>query len=624
MSSPRRTLFGQDALSAPLPFRDGITTDREDREYGCRTRVILWRAKIALAGMCAVLLLVALRAGFLTITSGSELRALAEANRTMTVVTPSPRGTITDRNGVVLAENEPSFQVFAQPSALPPKDPERNEALTRAAALIDRSVDDIAREVEAGKQRDTIRLADDVPYETAVSLTVADIPGIRVESVSRRKYLLQNASSLSHILGYTGAIPEDELANYRQSGYRSVDWAGRTGLERAFESRLRGTYGESIVEVDARGKPRRILESNEPVSGSNVTLAIDARFTAEVEAAMKRLLEPSGRTRAAFVAIDPRDGAVRALISYPSYDNNAFARGIDNTTYQQLVNDPNHPLFARATAGEYPSGSTIKPLFAAAGLAEGVTTPSWAVMSTGGVWLGDRFFPDWKPGGHGYSDLRTAIAWSVNTYFYILGGGNESFKGLGLETLMKYARLGGLGAKTGVDLPNEADGFLPTKEWKQETKGEPWYIGDTYNVSIGQGDILVTPLQMARLSAVFANGGNLVTPHLEEGKQTPSQRIFNEDIVATVKSAMRATVTEGSASRLNALPVASAGKTGTAQWSANKDPHAWYIGFAPYDNPEIAYAIIVEEGGERGLAVSIADAALRAYFATQPKEPLNQ
>jgi penicillin-binding protein 2 len=325
--------------------------------------------------------------------------------------------------------------------------------------------------------------------------------------------------------------------------------------------------------------------------------------------------------RGSAIVMDVRDGSVLALAALPAYDNNVFAGKVSSTAYQLLLENPDRPLFPRAWAGQFPSGSTIKPLIVTAALAEGVVTARTTVTSIGGIHVGPWFFPDWKVGGHGTVNARSAIAWSVNTFFYYVGGGYGGFIGLGVDRLTKWMRAFGLGAETGIDLPGEATGHVPSQEWKQETKNERWYIGDTYNLSIGQGDLLVTPLQMARMTAAVANGGTLVRPHVVMSSSTAELPRLDVDAsaLATVRQGMRETVIYGSGRALSVLPVPSAGKTGTAQWNSDKPNHAWYIGFAPFESPEIVVTVLLEEGGEgSSYAVPVAGEILRAWWEGQP------
>jgi penicillin-binding protein 2 len=378
-----------------------------------------------------------------------------------------------------------------------------------------------------------------------------------------------------------------------------TDDIGKTGIEQSYESMIRGIPGERKVEVDAMGRPRAVVEEHDPVDGSDVRLTIDLALQKVTEAALRKEPDLAHVSRGSAIVMDVKTGALLAAVSWPSYDNNIFTGNVSSTLYSGLLNDPNQPLFPRAWAGQFPSGSVIKPLIASAALQEGVITPNTTVLSTGGIHVGPWFFPDWKAGGHGTVNVRSALAWSVNTFFYYVGGGYDTFRGLGVGKLSTWMKNFGLGSALGLDIAGEAQGHVPTEDWKLATKGERWYIGDTYNLSIGQGDLLVTPLQIARVTASIANGGTMVVPHFVEGRNgTPSQVGINLDALAVVRSGMRDTVVYGSGRRMSSLPFTSAGKTGTAQWRSDKPNHAWYTGFAPYENPEVVVTVLLEEGVE--------------------------
>lgn len=569
------------------------------------------------------------KTAFLQVINGEHYRALAEANRIRTHAIPSHRGVLKDRNGIALAENLPSFRLVGYTSALPkekdylhwPFVTRRADIFTEAAEAFDLKVEDLLRAAEHAGDVEEMLLAKDLPYAKVLAFMGAgkSIPGLSIELAEERGYPTDAIPSLSHVIGYTAGVSEKEYEVLKDEGYRSFDPVGKQGIESSHETALRGTYGEEVFEVNAQGAPLRILSHTDPVDGKDLTLTVDARLQAYSELVLADHLKNRSVKRAAVVAMNPQNGEVLALVSYPAFDANDFSKGISQEKYDRLVNDPNAPLFPRATAGTYPSGSTIKPFFATAALIEGIVTPQTVFVSTGGLMLGNRFFPDWRAGGHGVTNVYHAIADSVNTYFYMIGGGNEGFKGLGVEKLMDWARKFGLGTKTGIDLPGEADGFLPSKQWKKETKGEDWFLGDTYNASIGQGDILVTPLQMVRGTAVVANGGLLVTPHLVIGAGSSAVRVADERTEDIIRDAMRTTVTNGTAASLQSLPVQAAGKTGTAQWNVNKVPHSWFTGFAPFQNPTITIAVIIEEGGDTSLATPVARDILQWYFtAGQP------
>ena len=346
---------------------------------------------------------------------------------------------------------------------------------------------------------------------------------------------------------------------------------------------------------------------------------------------MTQYLKESGKEKAAALVLDPSSGEVLAMVSFPSFNNNEFSGGISNANYSALISNPNQPLFNRVISGNYPSGSTVKPIIAAAALNEELITPRTRINSTGGIQINQWFFPDWRAGGHGSTDLRRSLAWSVNTYYYYIGGGYENFKGLGVERISEYMKEFQLGAPLGIDLPAESGGFIPTREWKEAFTGEKWYIGDTYHLAIGQGDLLVTPLQVATWTSFFANNGTIYRPTLvhsiSDTQENTQERIeihpfiLNKNFimdqhVQAVRQGLIDAVTLGSAQRMLSLPVTSAGKTGTAQWHSTRDEHSWFTAFAPTDTPQIVVTTLVEEGGEGGdLALSITRDLMESYFS---------
>ena len=406
------------------------------------------------------------------------------------------------------------------------------------------------------------------------------------------------------------------------------------GVEYFWEADLKGINGKKQIEVDALGKEKKIINQEKGEDGHNLVLSIDIELQKKLEEVMADSLSELKTKKGSAIVMDPNNGEILALVSLPAYDNNVFARGITADEYGELINNPDKPLFNRTVSGEYPSGSTIKPVIAAAALEEGIINENTTFLSVGGISIGQWFFPDWKAGGHGRTSVRKAIAESVNTFFYYIGGGHQDFRGLGVDRIVEYGKLFGLGAQTGIDLAGESGGFLPSKKWKEETKGERWYIGDTYHLAIGQGDILVTPLQVAMFTGVFANSGKLYRPHLVKEVLSGDDRLIrkietepvrdnfiNDYNLQVVREGMRQTVTRGSARSLSDLPVAAAGKTGTAQWSSKRENHAWFTGFAPYDNPEIVITVLIEEGGEgSSVAVPIAKEVMEWYFGEHTKQ----
>ncbi|MFH1088712.1 MAG: penicillin-binding transpeptidase domain-containing protein, partial [Patescibacteria group bacterium] len=365
------------------------------------------------------------------------------------------------------------------------------------------------------------------------------------------------------------------------------------------------------------------------ISGLTLQSTIDLDLQKALYQALNKVIEQNNSSGGAVVALDPRNGEILAMVSEPSFNPKNFVKGLTPEQYTETFDNPDHPFINRVITGEYPSGSTIKPVIATAALEEHIVTPQTEFLSTGGIRINEWFFPDWQSGGHGLTNLNKAIAESVNTYFYTIAGGYEEFEGMGVNVMNKYTRAFGFSNKTGIDLNNEQEGFLPTKEWKQEYKNERWYIGDTYHYAIGQGDVLVTPLQIANATAVIANGGTLYKPRLVKNWLSSdglvidqvSSEILNDQVASPqnlgyVKNALREAVVSGSGRSLSTFQVPVAGKTGTAQVSGSDRYHSWFTAFAPYDSPEIVITAIVEQGGEgHATALPVVKSGLTQYFS---------
>ncbi len=580
------------------------------------------------------------RVAWLQIIKGSYYYSLAEGNRIRIERIEAKRGVIYDRNKNLLAGNTANFLLYLIPADLPNDESEKDKTVNRLNEILPAISPADLKQKLAGIKSGSLEsyqplfIADNIEYDKAMLLYLESeyMPGVVLSNQDRREYDRYDSLSLSHVLGYTGKINEEELEKFG-SEYLPIDYIGKTGIEYFWENELRGKNGSKHIEVDALGKEKKVISNVPAEDGRNLVLSLDIELQKKTEEIVSAHLNQLDLSKAAVVAMNPENGEILSLVSLPAYDNNVFARGITADEYSELENNPDNPFINRAIAGEYPSGSTIKPIIAAAALEEGIIDERTTINSTGGLRIGQWFFPDWKAGGHGLVSVRQALAWSINTFFYFIGGGYENFKGLGVDRIVNYARSFGLGAQTGIDLSGEASGFLPTQEWKEKTKGEPWYIGDTYHLAIGQGDVLVTPLQVADYTSVFANGGKLYRPHLVKqvltGNDKPVGDVENKPIrenfidshnIEIVRQGMRQTVTSGSAQSLQAVPVAVAGKTGTAQWSSKENPHSWFTGFSPYDNPQIVITVLVEKGGEGSdIAVPIAREILEWYFGERAK-----
>lgn len=554
------------------------------------------------------------RTAFLQIAQGDHFSEVAEGNRIRVIDIKAPRGVIYDRHQNLLLENVSSFALAVTPVDLPKDEGELRQLAIELSEVADMSSEDIFEllDTQSAYSYQSVIIKENLSHDEAIMVEILNsrYPGVILKSSSLRRYLTTNyLNSLSHVLGYIGKIEESRKAEYLEKGYLIDDYVGKAGIELSYEDELKGVNGKQTVEVDATGDAKEVLASKEPVSGNNLVLTIDSELQRVAEESLSRVLEKNGKKRGAVVIMEPNSGEILSLISLPAFDNNLFSQGISSEDFTKLINDPDRPLFSRAIAGEYPSGSTFKLIVSAAALEENIITPNTGFNSVGGIAVSRWFFPDWKAGGHGYTNLSKALAESVNTFYYMIGGGYNDFVGLGVDKITAYAKEFGLSKVLGIDLPNEADGFLPSKEWKEETKQERWYIGDTYNLSIGQGDVLVTPLQVASWTAVFASGGTLFKPYvvkeiLDSNNNLVSEIkpvVLNKDFISpqnieAVNKGLRQAVVSGSAVRLSTLPINVAAKTGTAQWSSNKEPHAWMTAFAPYEEPQIVVTVLVEEG----------------------------
>ncbi len=592
------------------------------------------QGRFIFAAMLAVLTVIGLttRAFWMQAINQDAYQAKAEANRLRTMVITPPRGTIVDSSGVVLAENESSFDVVVQPLDLPQEEYKRKEIFGKIGRITGMDIASLESVISSSTKWDiSVPLVRDIPYEQAIQVKIdlADEPSVGVSHGLKRKYR-QSAElqSLGHILGYVGKISPEQYEDRREEGYLRTDLIGKAGLEGSYEFWLAGERGQRVTEVDAFGHVKRVVYDEEPKSGNILELSLDLRLQQAAEQAIKESVEENEDIkRGVAIAMDPRDGQILASVSWPAYDNNAFSGKVSSTVYAALLEDENTPLLPRAWAGLYPSGSTIKPVFAAAALADGIITPNTTILSTGGIWVSNRFFPDWKPGGHGATNVRRAIAWSVNTFFYMIGGGTDNFTGMGANRMAEWLEKFGFGEPTGLDIDGEYGGLVPTPEWRVQKRNERWYIGDTYNYSIGQGDLLVTPLQIALSTAEIANGGRRIYPHFvknteaydayqkHSGLETVKEPIAPIEHIQTVQAGMRDTVIYGSGRALANFPVNVAGKTGTAQWRNDRPNHAWFTSYAPYEDPRIVVTVLLEEGTEGSeTAVPVARKILEAWY----------
>ena len=565
--------------------------------------------------------------------AGEELQRKAQENTIRSQPLDSDRGVIYDVNGKQLVFNRPSFDFVCDKRDLPSERAEKERILRQSADIVGIPLSDLRREFDKTANPKFL-VAQNLSHDQLIMLEtkLEELEGCDIERNTIREYVAD--PTLAHVLGYTAKISADELKQHPE--YAITDQIGKTGIERSYETELRGVPGRKLTEKDALGlvvKERGEIPSQ---SGNSVVLWLDFELQEKIQKALTSTLERIGAQKAAGIALDPKTGGVLSLVSIPGFDSNLFSHGISHTQYAEITSNPLNPLFNRAIAGNYPTGSTIKPFIAAAALEEHIIDPGKKIFTKGYIEIPHAYDPeivyrfnDWKD--HGWVDMRDALAISSNVYFYTIGGGFEDQEGLGPRRLKEYLAKFGFGVQTGIDLSGEARGLIPDPEWKMQTKGEGWWDGDTYNLSIGQGNLLATPLQVVSSFAAIANRGTLYKPQMvkeiidkQEIRQTPSQvirdHIVEQENLDVVREGMRQAVKWGSAVILNQMPVSSGAKTGTAQTGRKNEEgldylYSWVVVFAPYENPEIVLGVMVEDAKEGSLAVlPVAKEVLEWYF----------
>ncbi|MEQ8971122.1 MAG: penicillin-binding protein 2 [Coleofasciculus sp. C1-SOL-03] len=552
------------------------------------------------------------RLAYLQLVQGERNRQLAENNRIRLVPKQPVRGNIFDRKGKVLASSRLSHSVFLWPVAQ--KKAEWPQTRQRLSQLLDIPEDEIQQRVErAGFDSPSlIRIERGLsPAQiTALQEYSHQLDGIEVDIEAVRDY--PHGDLAAHVLGYTGELNDRELAQRRAEGYRMGDVAGKMGVEEAFEPTLRGEWGGQQVEVDGAGQVLRILGEKEAKSGKDIQITLDLKTQKAAEAAL-------GNQKGAIVALDPRNGAVLAMVSRPTFDPNIFSSRITPDMWKQLQGKGN-PFVNRAMRG-FPPASTFKVVTQTAGMESGKFGPGTVLPTFAALNVGGTAFGEWNRAGFGPLGYQQAMAWSSNTFHGQIG------KGVGGPTLIKWARNYGFGQPTGIELSEEAAGLIADDTWKRERFNWEWTVGDTVNMSIGQGFTQATPLQVAVMFAVPANGGYRVKPHLRKENEALSDwRVSMEmkpSTIETLRKGLRAVVAGGTGQVLNVphLPPI-AGKSGTAEAPPGK-PHAWFGAFAPFDKPEIVVVAFAEHSGGGGgsVAAPMVKQVLEAYFdAKSPDE----
>jgi len=578
----------------------------------------------------------------LQIVEGEQHLERSQRNSIRTERIASPRGEIVDREGRVLASTRPAFELEVVPSEL--RDKERTFALL--SALMDEPEESVRAAVGAARGRarfQAVRLQDDLSFEqlARVESHRYALPGVITEVHPRREY--PYGSLAAHVVGTIGEVRADQLETRRFTGYRSGEQVGQSGVESLLEPHLRGRFGGRNVVVDVAGRTVEVLDAVEPRSGGRAVLTIDVDLQLAAENGLREAAAPGDPIAGAVVALDPRNGDVLALASLPDFDPNEFPGGIEAASWRALKDDPLKPLQDRAIAGEFPPGSTYKPFIAAIALQEKVRTPSAGTFCPGSFWFGNRSFGCWKKTGHGTVDLHRAIVQSCDVYFYRAG------LDIGVDRMAEYMKTFGFGSPTGVGLDGERGGILPSSEWKQRRFKQPWMAGETVSISIGQGYVVVTPLQLAAAFGALGTG-QLVRPRLvlerlapdgtgvPEPVQVVNQLPIDAEYLALVRKGLRGVVVEGGGtgrrSQVPGLDVG--GKTGTAQvvkldhstglrgkaipWKYRD--HAWFGAIAPVDAPEIAIVVLCEHCGHGGSAAApIAQRVLAKWWEKRNAGP---
>ena len=557
------------------------------------------------------------RAGYLQVYEGEFYARLAEGNRIRVIPSEAARGTFYDRNGELLVTNRPGFAV----SLLPLTESISPEVIARVSKLINGPVAEIQQKIDAHVGGDPIRIKTDVLPDivTIIEEQKDNYPGVVIEVLPIRDYIYGEYAA--HVFGYVSEINEEELERRKDEGYKSGYIIGKFGLERVYDKEVRGINGGDQVEVDVSGRPVQLLGRQSPVPGNDLVLTIDKHLQEAAEQAVDAQLSIVHANAAAAVVMNPQTGEVLAMVSRPAFNPNLFAGGISTLNWNVLNNNPYHPMDNKAITGEYPPGSTFKIVTGTAALAEHKVTPQEKIFDSGHHWI----IPKTNAAGEalGWINFQEAMAHSDNVYFYEMGNR------LGVDTLERYARMFGLGARTGIDLPYEAEGLVPNRKYKADNyeDGE-WYLSETFDAAIGQGFNLVTPLQAAMVMGEIAANGKRYQPHLvqrivdvngntvrEFQPKLLSELDVSPSVIRNVQEGLHSVTKIGTAAGVFAgFPIDIAGKTGTAENSQGRD-HGWFVAYGPYANPTIVVAVIVEQGGFGSLsAVPIGRRIMEAAF----------
>lgn len=569
------------------------------------------------------------RMAYLQIALGQEFGVQSDENRIRLITITAPRGTFYDRNGVPLVSNRPGFSV----SLVPITGPIAEDVLKKLAEILNMNVAELKKKIERqDNPLQPVRIKDDVGLEivTKIEERRNELPGVTIDIQAIRNYV--NNELAAHIFGYVGEISDDEMEKGKTQGYKSGDLVGKFGLEKVYDKDIRGVDGGEQIEVNVTSHPVKMLGKKEPVPGNDLVLTIDATIQKAAERAIDNRLHylqtklgNVNAKAAAAVVMNPNTGEILAMVSRPAFNPNWFNGGISSKNWKMINDNPFDPMQNRAISGEYPPGSTFKIVTGTAALELGKVTPEEKIFDSGHHWI--------IPKGNamnealGWIDFKEALSKSDNVYFYEMGNR------LGIDNLERYARMFGLGAFTGINLPGESDGLVANQKYKMKAYGEDWYLSETFDAAIGQGFQLATPLQMAMVMGEIANGGHRYRPYLVSKIAAPSGQVIktfapeetgnmkiSDRNLTLVRDALHEVAMPGgtAAAIFQGFPISIAGKTGTAE-NSHGDDHGWFVAYAPFDRPTVVVAVIVEQGGfGSDSAGPIARKILEAAFNLPP------
>jgi len=569
--------------------------DQYENERGGKFKISAWRLVPIYFFLFSGALILFGRAVDLQLIRGGLFLGRAEGNRIRLIINHAPRGAIFDRNGKVLAQNLPGFTLVLDPQGLPKE--KINQVAAKLSSILNiPEVELLAKFKNVGDKLAT--LVTNLPIEKALAIDAEsnNLPGVQLEVNPIRDYPYKEVTA--SILGYTAEADSKDIQGKIAIPYNLGDQVGKFGVEQSMEDTLRGIDGYDLETITAQGEKKGGIYKTEPAIGQNITLSIDIDLQKFVYNTLSTEIRNVGATSGSAVVLDPSTGEILALVSIPSFDDNLFAKGISEQEYSALINSSLKPLLNRAIGASYPPGSTFKMVSGTAGLETGTIKKDTKINDLGFITLGSHIFQNWLWIDHhqteGQINIVRAIARSTDTFFYQIG------QRMGEKPIQDWAKTFGLGKTTGIELPGEEAGLVPTEEWKLQTKKEPWYPGDTLNLSIGQGDLLATPLQLSMVTACFANGGKLLSPTIlkDNGPNVIKENFLKKETIDTIREGLyQDNIGDGNVGWLfGNFKIPTAGKTGSAE-SGQVFPHAWYTAMAPYPNAKIVATVQVENAG---------------------------